>query len=125
MKVGDYVRTKNKQFQPSQIAKIKNIEKDMVYKGQKCLNLDHNLLTTYEFLIYEEDIIKTSPNIIDLIEVGDYVNGHKVIYTIGNINKRNYVEYVNMDELLEIKLEQITSILTKEQFESMEYKVGD
>ena len=58
------------------------------------------------------------------MKVGDYVNGHKVIYISGNINKKVYVEYVNMNDLLEIKLEQITSILTKEQFESMEYKVG-
>ena len=112
MKVGDYVRTEISSLNLQRIGKIKKIiSEDFI----------HTDIGTYD----KENIIKSSPNIIDLIEVGDYVNGHKVIYTIGNINKRIYVEYVNMDELLEIKLEQITSIVTKEQFESMEYKIEE
>ena len=122
MNVGNYVRTKNKQFQPSQIAKIKNIEKDMVYKGQKCLNLDHNLLNNYEFLIYEEDVIKSSPNIIDLIEVGDYVNGS---YVEGFIEKNKFQNKLIITEAGMIDNNDIKSIVTKEQFESMEYKVGE
>lgn len=132
LNIGDYVRTKNKTFQPSQIAKIKNIEKDMVYKGQKCLNLDHNLLTNYEFLIYKEDILKSSPNIIDLIEVGDYVNGSKVINVVKDKHYGNYVsvEY-SIIKNFEVQIaeiydeEDIKSIVTKEQFESMEYKIGE
>ena len=112
MKVGDYVRTEISSLNLQRIGKIKKIiSEDFI----------HTDIGTYD----KENIIKSSPNIIDLIEVGDYVNGHKVIYTIGNINKRIYAEYVNMDELLEIKLEQITSIVTKEQFESMEYKIEE
>ena len=122
MKVRDYVRTKNKQFQPSQIAKIKKIEKDMVYKGQKCLNLDHNLLNNYEFLIYEEDVIKSSPNIIDLIEVGDYVNGHTVKMIKEDKSK---IDIGEGEDYFWLRNQDIISVVTKEQFESMEYKVGD
>lgn len=114
MKVGDYVRTK----------------KGIITKIEKCKNGTSDKLTTKETGIildlekwFKDDCVKSSPNIIDLIEVGDYVNGHKVIYTIGNIYKKIYVEYVNMDELLEIKLEQIKSIVTKEQFENMKYRI--
>ena len=110
MKVGDYIRTKF-----GQIGKLEHI-------GEYNINIDFG---KHIRVITKIEDYKSSPNIIDLIEVGDYVNGHKVIYTIGNINKRIYVEYVNMDELLEIKLEQITSIVTKEQFESMEYKIEE
>ena len=120
MNVGDYVRTKNKQFQPSQIAKIKNIEKDMVYKGQKCLNLDHNLLNNYEFLIYEEDVIKSSPNIIDLIDVGDYVNGS---YVEGFIEKNKFQNKLIITEAGMIDNNDIKSIVTKEMYSSVEYRV--
>ena len=107
MKIGDYVRTKSNGIQ-------KIDEEGRVNLG---------LIKPPFKIIKKEELIKSSPNIIDLIEFGDYVNSHKVIYTIGNICKRIYVEYVNMDELLEIKLEQIKSIVTKEQFESMKYEV--
>lgn len=78
---------------------------------------------------------KFSHNIIDLIEVGDYVNGYKItsIYDddskvneynlkhqkcLGkNIYDEDYQEYL-------IYAEDIKSIVTKEQFESMEYKLG-
>ena len=113
MKVGDYVRTKYG------ITQYK--EYDTQY-GEKILAMPiHDM--TQGFFANVEDIIKSSPNIIDLIEVGDYVNSHKVIYTIGDIYKEVYVEYGNMSELLEIKPEQIKSIVTKEQFESMKYKI--
>ena len=63
---------------------------------------------------------KASHNIIDLIEVGDYVNGYKVRQD--EEGKLYYHKIIGYD-LLE-KCE-IKSIVTKEQFESMSYKVGD
>ena len=127
MKVGDYVRTKKRCFQFQQIAKITNMVKDSGYNNQYYITLDHNLLPDYEFTIYEEDIIKSSPNIIDLIEAGDYVNG---IYIEENNGK--YLETLEDDydnsrlghiEFIKIYPNDIKSIVTKEQFESMEYKV--
>ena len=67
------------------------------------------------------EIIKSSPNIIDLIEVGDVIRGKDnhlfEVYAIGSdcVYINNLEEYILADE--------IKSILTKEQFESMEYKV--
>lgn len=125
MKVGDYVRTKNKApFEPSQIAKITDMKKDAGYKNQYFITLDHNLPTTYNFHIYSEDVIKSSPNIIDLIEVGDYVNKSRVVA----IDDYGFIEIeigydLEQGELL--SQEDIKSIVTKEAFESMEYRIGE
>ncbi len=109
MGIGDYVRTKL-----GTIGKLIEQNNDYAIISYK----------NDELFIKKEEI-KSSPNIIDLIQVGDYVNGHQVIYTAGEKHKLVYVEYVNMDKLLEVKSYQIKSIVTKEQFESMEYKVGE
>lgn len=70
------------------------------------------------------DFIKASHNIIDLIEVGDYVNGREIrkisIYEDGE----KYLEFV-YDFYSELYEDDIKSILTKEQFESMSYKVEE
>jgi len=124
MKVGDYVRTKQKVFQPPQIAKIKNMKRDAWYKNQYYIELDHNLLPDYECYIYEEDIVKSAtPNkrhgIIDLIEIGDYVNGHRV----EEIDFESETLYTESEyHCGSIDFDMIKSIVTKEQFEAMEYK---
>ena len=56
-----------------------------------------------------------SPNIIDLIEVGDYVNGYKV----EDLDNLGYIDFGGD----EIKYDDIKSIVTKEQFERCEYKI--
>jgi tmRNA-binding protein len=58
--------------------------------------------------------IKHSQNIIDLIEVGDYVNGYRIT-DIGN----DCVEIE--DGGTQIKKNEIKSIVTKEQFENVSY----
>lgn len=65
--------------------------------------------------------IEASHNIIDLIEVGDYVNRKHV-----NRIEKNYIvvnEIWTGREIL--KNENIKSIVTKEQFESISYKVEE
>lgn len=120
MNVGDYVRTKNKApFEPSQIAKITNMKKDEGYKNQYFITLDHNLPTTYNFHIYSEDVIKSSPNLIDVLEVGDYVNGHIVKDILDN-GPNGLVVQTAIDFLYE---REIKSIVTKQQFSQMEYKI--
>ena len=78
----------------------------------------------------EKYIIKASFNIIDLIEVGDYVNGIRV----GYINKGEDYLYALTDEnTIDVICgydsdgftKPLHSIVTKEQFEQMEYKVGE
>ena len=67
---------------------------------------------------HRKDIINASYNIIDLIEVGDYVNGERVINII---KKHKYLEVSDEEVIIDEK--DIKSIVTKEQFESMEYKI--
>lgn len=74
----------------------------------------------------EKDIIKHSFNIIDLIEVGDYVNGHKILEIKQNVESGlRYLmyNYVPIKYYVERK-DSIKSIVTKEQFKSVEYIVG-
>ena len=110
MNVGDYVRTND-----GYIYKIKKIPTE--YK----IIVDAKSLFGEELEIQNNEIIKSSPNIIDLIEVGDYVNGEKVV------DKYDYIIAFDggQDGNWYIRDDEIKSIVTKEQFESMEYKVGE
>ena len=82
------------------------------------------------FYINKDTIKKVSYNIIDILEVGDYVNGYKV----SAIYNPNGDEIVNITVIMEYGYEtintyiddySINSIVTKEQFEQMAYKVGE
>lgn len=76
-----------------------------------------------EFYAYDiEKIIKASYNIIDLIEVGDYVNGHEVKSKQSGVKRIDIGEDENYVWLYE---KDIKSIVTKEQFENMEYRIGE
>ena len=78
------------------------------------------------------DVIKASYNIIDILKEGDYVNGSKVIdISIIGKDKEKWV-WVEQTEDTDNKYgddyvgynnEQIKSIVTKEQFESMKYSL--
>ena len=81
---------------------------------------DRVILDTEGYKRTTRNIIKCSPNIIDLIEVGDYVNGLKV-----DKKYKDRVVINTRDEIIVWFEYQIKTIVTKEQFESMEYKVGE
>ena len=69
---------------------------------------------------YDEDkIVKASYNIIDILEVGDYVNGWKVLYWTDGTKIVDDGYATNLDKI------DIKSIVTHEQMEQIEYKVGD
>ena len=74
------------------------------------------------YYITKQTITKHSKNIIDLIKVGDIVE-----IVINEINGyTNKVETVNEEQIEILKTankKYIKSIVTKEQFESLEYKV--
>ena len=107
MDIGDYVRTKDYQNIRSRIGKI--IKQDGKYYY---LDIDKDTQMVWE----EDTVLKSSPRIIDLIQKGDYVNGECVISVDSiEIYTRDGM-YLNED---------IKSIVTKEQFESMEYKVSE
>ena len=103
---GMYIRTKD-----GKIAKfIKYDEED-----KKELITDY-----YEYsTIWIKDVIEASHNIIDLIEVGDYANGCKVIKnTLKDGGNIVIVQGGNC-----FTNEDIKSIVTREQFKAIEYKV--
>ena len=117
MKVGDYVRIKNEAGWTC-IGKIENINDFREYKY--CVDIQAE-----DFVFVDDEMIyKSSHNIIDLIEVGDYVNGYLVTTISNNLGSI----YIDLREDLggRTKLYEanIKSIVTKEQFESMEYKIG-
>ena len=124
--VGEYVRTTQ-----GYIAKVERIDDTFIwfdgviwFDYEECwelrikseLGLDDQL----------NEIIKHSFNIIDLIESGDYVNGSEV-YDVKKIASKNYeqswilLSNYDRDAILS---KQIKNVVTKEQFKSMEYKVG-
>lgn len=123
IEVGEYVRTTN-----GEIGKVRVIIQHMVFINENQYFHDLNKIKSH------------SKNIIDLIEEGDYVNGELVskIYNKGEkyefssnyIFKEKTIEtdndnyetipfsnlYINSD---------IKTIVTKEQFSDIEYKVGE
>ena len=74
---------------------------------------------TYSKMCYKEEIIKSSPNIIDILEVGDYVNGGQVREI-----EKDYIRISGGSYIWQfLKKEEIKSIATKEQFKNIEYEV--
>ena len=63
----------------------------------------------------ENNITKHSFNLIDLIEVGDYVNGELV----ASVSE----ESVEIGEGWHVKAKDIKSIVTHQQFKQVEYEV--
>ena len=130
LEIGKFIRT------PYGIRKIVNITKDDGYGKPKVrvIELDRHLNTPYKFdyIFYtDENVIKkckASYNIIDILEVGDYVNGYKVSF-----KDNDYKPFVQCDYPVQegttnhyrFYEEAIYSIVTKEQMEQMAYKVGE
>ena len=118
MKVNDYVRTKNG------INKIIYIDDIFGSDGKHSF---YTIRLENDNLIFEDEVIISSPKIIDLIEVGDiiswetkYNNGiNEVINYLGDIG----VYAIEEDTLYTLQEIKIKSILTHEQFETMKYKV--
>lgn len=76
-------------------------------------------------VILQSDVIKASDNLIDLIEEGDYVNGNEV-ENISSFRGMNFVDTYMIQGYgwgTCIPENEIKSIVTREQFESMKYIV--
>lgn len=131
LKVGMYVRTKNG------MAKYLGLGKDVLTNNEsnqfKHYAMQHlfdnyifdvghdwgDTLSNEEFKNIDE-YIETEPsyNLIDLIELGDYVNGEKVQF----ITKKRQLLSEGGYDILE-KYTGISSVVTKEQFEVIAYEV--
>ena len=114
IKVEEYVRVKEWNV----IGKILKITARKIY------------IDSLGFGLNREQIYKNSKNIIDLIEVGDYVNGYKVISVDYDVidDKTECIELDlnNNYQYNFISANQTKTIVTKEQMASIEYKVeGD
>lgn len=127
MKVGDYVRTKY-----GIIAKIIDIIEDLSIDCDKDVYYENSLkdnmpMMEIPYNLKDEYIIKSSPNIIDLIEVGDYVNDYYVedITNTGEELVLHIITGSNYFQSPFLYNEDIKSVLTHEQFEAMQYVVGD
>lgn len=115
IEVGDYVRTEIGIFIISHI----NIDFDDNDKN-KCLLCQNEKVL---FLSIETiKSLKHSKNIIDLVEVGDYVNGQEVI----EVREQEGKIYLMTGYVPQTYIkEDIKSIVTHEQFASIEYKVEE
>ena len=102
-----------------------------IYKINYFINNNYTQKFTYidnkgvSNILEEKEIIKASHNIIDLIQVGDYVNGYPVYETIEYPDNTRAIVIAddNKSIIWEESSQYIKSILTKEQFESMKYEV--
>lgn len=116
MNVGDYVRTKD-----GLIRKIIEIDKYGI------IHVDKDFISSepeYHRSFVKEEIIKSSPQIIDLIEKNDYVNGRKVFEI--NITKiAGHYSYLVCEHNYLIQEKDIKAIVTHEQMEAMQYRVEE
>ncbi len=124
LKVGMYVRTKYNDFcNMVAIRKIDEIDDDGGFW------IDDYIIDTYgdeQNKLHEEDIEIASENIIDVLKVGDYVNGEMITFISSNPQKnQNGKPRIILNETHSLfgKYEGIKSIVTKEQFALMEYEV--
>ena len=117
LKVGQFARLKS-----GYICKIINIndfrEPNMKY------GVEANYLKDVMF-IGDDDVVKASYSIIDILEIGDYVNGYPICEIVEyEIDTRAIV--INDDNKSIIwKNQDIKSVITHEQMEQMAYKVGE
>lgn len=114
LSVGMYVRYKP--LLSSKYVKINKIKE--IEEKENCLHIwleDKDLIT-------EKYLIKASYNIIDILEVGDYVNGKKIYslgLTIGILNT------INFEDGTFTIAEDIKLVITREQMEQIAYKVEE
>ena len=120
LEVGQFVRLKS-----GYICKIINIndfrEPNMKY------GVEANYLKDVMF-IGDDDVVKASHNIIDILEIGDIISFYE---DIDNYKKQYVIGIPDLITLDEIKDKitndniRLVSILTKEQMEQMAYKVEE
>lgn len=135
IEVGEYIRTKD-----GIIAKITDIVKEY------CIDCDNDVFDVGNSAMMEipwkhikEHVIKHSKNLIDLIEIGDIVNGYRILEMVNSIYKKSkwILIYKNEREKYERWIyikeydgkihtqDDIKTILTKEQYMQNCYKLEE
>lgn len=106
LQVGEFIRTKS-----GELYKIDYVGESVVTAGE-------------EVIIPLNYIENNSTDIIELVKVGDYVNG-KMISNVDKIDNKNFLEWEDGDMYsTDIQNDKfIKSIVTKEKFSSVEFNV--
>lgn len=110
---GMYVRTH------CGIKKISSIdEKKAVWKYFYKINDDNEY-----FALSDNDIVDADFDILNLIKEGDYINGYKVGYIDDAKGALKQFYYAHEDPTIDVGhwIEEIQSILTKEQFKKYQF----
>lgn len=117
LEVGMYVRLENDVEDIVIINRIANVFENTI--------LTENDGSIYQGEYTKENVVKASYNIIDILEVGDYVNGDKVIKIFNpmflSIGELPYIITING----KYEEQEIETIVTHEQMEQMAYKVEE
>ena len=116
IEIGEYVRTNDGKF--GLFNRYSSRKEDSIFKSPfNCFIKMQKRKTDLQCC--REYIKSHSKNIIDLIEVGDYVNGEKV-YKITEA-----LIYLRGKAPCHKSISDIKSIVTKEQFKQVQYEVRD
>lgn len=118
IEVNEYVRTNS-----GLIFKVNEITYDEEYK-------DYLYKESFLLVDWKENIVKHSKQLIDLVEVGDYVNGREVKHIAMFEGFPDYPKLIFVDETHLIpddtcENDEIQTILTKEQYMANCYKAGE
>ena len=121
LEVGQFVRTKD-----GYISQYKYYDTTNAYMEKLlCIPLSNGTFANIE------DIVKTSYNIIDILELGDVIidkEGHKypINYEFETDYNGEYNSFeITIDDHITLFLKDGLSIITHEQMEQMAYKVGE
>lgn len=117
IELNEYVRLARNQG----INKIIDKEDDRYILESEIANSHGDITWSLYECELEEEIVNHSKIISEIVEVGDYVNG-KLIHKIDKGANYCYLYYGNCKTFVDY---QIKTIITKEQIESIEYKVEE
>lgn len=119
LKEGMYVRFKDKKG-ATYIRKLTKLANEY---PQKLYGMEIDEEANYSPYLSLKNILKASHNIIDLIEVGDVITTNNLCGQVTCIDgDKIYTTCYDGDCCYDY---QIQSIVTKEQFSSMEYRLGE
>jgi hypothetical protein len=119
MNVGDYVR--DHIYGIGKIIKCYDNELEIVFKKSR---IKTSISSYFEF-----NLNKSSSQIIDLIEIEDYVNGYKVVEIVKGfkilVDKLELDTTTGLYHHKSIMAKNIKTIVTHEQMEAMQYRVEE
>ena len=113
-----YIRTKDGyicQILRTTYSKYLSRNKELCYEVDRPINANMEL--------YDEDIFKASHNIIDLIQVRDVITTNNLCGEVTKIDIENNKIWIACCDYETCRIEDVKSIVTKEQFESIRYEV--